>query len=142
VREDFERRLDAAPDDWALRLVYADYLEEQGEADGPRLLRWQALTKVVPFRLAADRAWTYKRWVLTPDGDFWGWSRKWPLWAKDVDFVWADVCRQTRAYARPYVRFWTRAAAEDVLRRALVRYDAKVAAARQTNTNLDNGGDR
>jgi uncharacterized protein (TIGR02996 family) len=41
TREPFEQALDADPDDWTLRLVYADWLAEQGDAL-ERAQRWMA----------------------------------------------------------------------------------------------------
>ncbi len=40
TEEDFQRALDANPDDWQTRLVFADWLEEQGDAraEGYRVL--------------------------------------------------------------------------------------------------------
>jgi uncharacterized protein (TIGR02996 family) len=41
-REDFEAALDRDPDDGALRLVYADWLEEQGDVELAYAQRWMA----------------------------------------------------------------------------------------------------
>lgn len=44
----FRRELDLKPDDWSLRLIYADWLEEQGETERARLQRWLVENKRYP----------------------------------------------------------------------------------------------
>lgn len=48
-REAFERALDERPDDWGLRLVYADWLLEQGEYDLETAQRWMAENERTPW---------------------------------------------------------------------------------------------
>jgi uncharacterized protein (TIGR02996 family) len=51
-REGFETALDADPRDWGLRLVYADWLADQGEEDLERAQRWMAEHRQCPLRMA------------------------------------------------------------------------------------------
>lgn len=48
VRDDLHRSLVLTPDDWVLRMVYADCLEEEGELGLSNGQRWQALNKRRP----------------------------------------------------------------------------------------------
>ena len=41
TRDDFEHKLDNNPEDWELRLIYADWLEEQGD-NFAETQRWMA----------------------------------------------------------------------------------------------------
>ena len=41
TRDDFEHKLDNNPEDWKLRLIYADWLEEQGD-NFAETQRWMA----------------------------------------------------------------------------------------------------
>ncbi len=54
VDVDFEAALDAAPDDWTLRLVYADRLDEAGEAALAAAQRWMARNRVTPVASMLD----------------------------------------------------------------------------------------
>jgi len=54
-RDAFERALDRRPNDWATRLVYADWLEENGEPVLAAGQRWQARYKKRPHCDRGDR---------------------------------------------------------------------------------------
>lgn len=54
---EFESHLDAHPDDWEYRLVYADWLEEQGDPFC-ETQRWQVANKRRPL-LFLDGEWTW-----------------------------------------------------------------------------------
>jgi uncharacterized protein (TIGR02996 family) len=45
---DFERQLGRNPKDWPLRLVYADWLDEQGDQELARAQRWMAKRERCP----------------------------------------------------------------------------------------------
>jgi uncharacterized protein (TIGR02996 family) len=65
--DDFQRQLDAQPDDWQTRLVFADWLDERGDprAEGYRAL---GILRRVPQR--RSEAWGPKmRWVYFWDGE-------------------------------------------------------------------------
>lgn len=57
-REQFESAINANPKDFPLRLLYADWLEEQGDetAEG---WRWMAQNGKVPKRLASPLCWKW-----------------------------------------------------------------------------------
>ena len=73
TEDDFQAALDAKPDDWQTRLVFADWLDERGDprAEGYRAL---GVLRLVPLRPAGEnRAW-YARadsapatWLLDPE---------------------------------------------------------------------------
>lgn len=50
VRDHFESLLDQNPADWTTRIIYADWLEENGEPVLAAGQRWQAINKVYPFK--------------------------------------------------------------------------------------------
>jgi uncharacterized protein (TIGR02996 family) len=50
LRASFERRLGRRPDDWGLRLVYADWLEEEGETALAAAQRYMAEHEAWPRR--------------------------------------------------------------------------------------------
>ena len=59
ARHDFERQLDDNPSDWVLRLIYADWLEEQGD-NFAEAQRWMAENKKCPeYRGAAAGEWAW-----------------------------------------------------------------------------------
>lgn len=45
----FEAALDAEPEAWATRMVYADMLDEQGNAGYAAAQRWMAANELAPF---------------------------------------------------------------------------------------------
>jgi uncharacterized protein (TIGR02996 family) len=45
---DFQTHLEQSPDDWEMRLVYADWLEERGESIQANGQRWQVEHKKYP----------------------------------------------------------------------------------------------
>ena len=67
-RDTFEALLDINPADWTTRLIYADWLEEQGDAAGARLQRWMVANKVCPERVIRS---VYG----FPTEEFWIWPR-------------------------------------------------------------------
>jgi uncharacterized protein (TIGR02996 family) len=66
-REDFEAALDLAPDDWALRRVYADWLEEQGDYELAHAQRWMAVNRKHPRQWSDcaldEKPWRWFVWV-------------------------------------------------------------------------------
>jgi uncharacterized protein (TIGR02996 family) len=48
MSDPFRARLDESPEDWDLRRVYADWLDEQGRAEEATGQRWQADRKLRP----------------------------------------------------------------------------------------------
>jgi uncharacterized protein (TIGR02996 family) len=72
-REAFLRAIVAAPDDDLPRLVYADYLEENGQPDHAELIRLQCwLTSRTPNDIVAEEIWQHQteliRTVNVADG--------------------------------------------------------------------------
>lgn len=53
----FIAALDERPDDWRLRLIYSDWLEEQGRLDEAACQRWMERTRFCPTKSAATPAW-------------------------------------------------------------------------------------
>lgn len=60
TEDDFQRQLDAHPDDWQARLVYADWLEERGDprAEGYRALG--VLRRVPDYTRAPFCPWCWR----------------------------------------------------------------------------------
>ncbi len=48
ARSPFEAALDSAPDDWPLRLVYADWLDENGDPELAFAQRWMGQNQKCP----------------------------------------------------------------------------------------------
>jgi uncharacterized protein (TIGR02996 family) len=71
-REELVKNILAAPEDDDLRLVFADWLEEHGEADRANLIRYQCTAaKVAPW----ERSWQESTWraeaLIEEHGDAW-----------------------------------------------------------------------
>jgi len=60
-RDRFESTLDVDPEDWVQRLVYADFLEEQGEYEAAEGQRWQATKRRHPERMSGSFFWWHPR---------------------------------------------------------------------------------
>ena len=56
TEEDFQKALDANPDDWQTRLVFADWLQDRDDprADGYRAL---AVLRVAPYAEESGKGW-------------------------------------------------------------------------------------
>jgi uncharacterized protein (TIGR02996 family) len=113
-RDAFEAALDADPDDWSLRLVYADWLDENGDADLARCQRWMAANRKRPvcrppaFLHVAD-GWD---WSLGNESLMYGIPRhlgKWMPWPGPSE--------------SSYREYPTRRAAERALATALSKQD-------------------
>lgn len=57
-RETFERLLDENPADWETRLIYADWLESEGD-DFCECQRWMAENQKCPLNAAGQYRWQY-----------------------------------------------------------------------------------
>ncbi len=64
TRDDFEKLLDETPDDWDLRLVYSDWLEEHGDELLACAQRWLVRHKKHPKSLLPEHKWREDK-VLT-----------------------------------------------------------------------------
>ena len=58
----FETALDLHPDNWACRLVYADWLAEQGDERRAAGQRWQARRRITVGTREGDCIWKCSRW--------------------------------------------------------------------------------
>jgi uncharacterized protein (TIGR02996 family) len=67
TEEDFQAALDATPEDWQTRLVFADWLEERGD---PRAQAFRALGQLRrnPGRFAGSEARPYDLWCWLSQG--------------------------------------------------------------------------
>lgn len=61
---DFERQLDTNPRDWLCRLVYADWLDEQGETGAAAAQRYMTANEVTPVSDDALDEWGW--WAVGP----------------------------------------------------------------------------
>ena len=62
----FHRGLDLTPTDWPLRLVYADWLEEQGRLNEAFAQRWMAQEQKRPRFYHKFQQWVwYDEWQVT-----------------------------------------------------------------------------
>ena len=68
TQEDWEAQLDKSPDDWDLRLVYADWLEEEGLQDLAGAQRWLAREQKHPR--GANVIWWHPYPNLEPNQSF------------------------------------------------------------------------
>jgi uncharacterized protein (TIGR02996 family) len=68
TEDDFQRALDACPEDWQTRLVFADWLDERGDPRGPGY-RALGANEMHPMRL--DSRWLYLRASLRLPGAQW-----------------------------------------------------------------------
>ncbi len=60
MREHFEAMLDADPEDWTCRAIYADFLEEQGEVVAAQCQRWMVERKRRPHTSSmTTMGWTW-----------------------------------------------------------------------------------
>jgi uncharacterized protein (TIGR02996 family) len=55
--EDFEAQLDANDQDWELRMVYADWLDEQGDSELARAQRWMVKHGCYPYGPNRVKCW-------------------------------------------------------------------------------------
>lgn len=72
----FNKRLNSNPRCWSLRLIYADWLEDQGDSDGAATQRWMAKHKIAP-KTYYSIFWEIKQ--LLDDKNCWNW------WISDGD---------------------------------------------------------
>ena len=68
TKDDFERQLDHDPSDWQTRLIYADWLEEEGNTFC-ETQRWMVERKIQPGRDARGR-WRWWGHYLTGKPSF------------------------------------------------------------------------
>lgn len=68
TEEDFQAALDAHPEDWQTRLVFADWLEEQGD---PRAEGYRALGVNGMHPMLLSSLWGYLRGSLRRPGAQW-----------------------------------------------------------------------
>src|SRR4051812_15097832 len=81
TRDDLLRAIGESPDDDALRLVYADWLEENGDPDRAAFVRAQLEADREPNR----RESLARRRVNGLDRDvYWSWVRELPAWARTL----------------------------------------------------------
>jgi uncharacterized protein (TIGR02996 family) len=108
--EDFQAALDAHPEDWQTRLVFADWLDERGDPRGPGYRALGAMRNA-PDRFSDDSGCSWTWWMGSP-----GLSRReylspdwWELLSGgDED---SDVTRE----------YLTRRAADDAAARAFAK---------------------
>lgn len=62
---EWKAELDASPADWFSRLIYADWLDENGETNKAYLQRWLVKHQIHPM------------WSSSGDKVGWGWRNKW-----------------------------------------------------------------
>jgi uncharacterized protein (TIGR02996 family) len=112
TEDDFQAMLDANPEDWQTRLIFADWLDERGDprAEG---YRWLGEMRLYPID---DRAHTAPDWPPHQTCP-WGWRHE--------DYrPYPHACLPAVLTARPdwdsYL-FRTRRAAEDAVARAFSR---------------------
>jgi uncharacterized protein (TIGR02996 family) len=75
TEDDFHTALDANPEDWQTRLVFADWLEERGD---PRAEGYRAL---------GARRLRPNKWVQLPDVFHWWWGGDEVFWRNNTDVV-------------------------------------------------------
>jgi uncharacterized protein (TIGR02996 family) len=111
--DSFESALDRRPADWALRLVAADWLEENGDPFGAECLRWQARHRKRPDRnrwYEPDGLWAW--WVLFPPD---AWNPERPRCRNVPEPLWNKLPPRVDWFAG-YRAYPSRAAAEYALR--------------------------
>lgn len=67
TEDDFQLALDANPDDWQTRLVFADWLQERGDerAEGYRALGVMRMYPVMEPHKNKHRRWQWSRWATS-----------------------------------------------------------------------------
>lgn len=65
TEDDFQTALDANPDDWQTRLVFADWLDERGDPRGPGY-RALGLLRLVPHRSESTGLWVWWNGAYCP----------------------------------------------------------------------------
>lgn len=95
TEDDFQKALDAHPDDWQTRLVFADWLEERGDARAEGYRALGVLRKHPHKQSAADWTWQgadsvsqdanklTRDWMFIVSG-FTDGRRCWPLSPRDA----------------------------------------------------------
>jgi len=59
TQPEWDDALDREPDNWHRRLVYSDWLEEQGDEQGARLQRWMVKYDTAPSTLSSGSLWRF-----------------------------------------------------------------------------------
>mgnify|MGYP001611533796 CR=1 FL=1 len=67
--ENFEEQLDLDPGNWDVRLVYSDWLEEQGELEYASYLRWTVRNKKRPYRIVHYKIEVWYGWTCPGWGE-------------------------------------------------------------------------
>ena len=75
TEDDFQRALDADPEDWQTRLVFADWLEERGDS------------RAEGYRALGVRHLRPNKWVQKPDRSHWWWGGDEMFWQSNPDVV-------------------------------------------------------
>lgn len=77
--EQFERALDEKPDDWELRLVYADFLDDNDDPAFAACQRWMSGNKAIPSRFKRYKKIKKKEWAW--------WSEDSHMTGKEIDII-------------------------------------------------------
>jgi uncharacterized protein (TIGR02996 family) len=110
---DFHAALDATPDDWQTRLVFADWLDEQGD---PRAAGYRALATLRARPQSTGSHW----WSNRADAD-WSSHAGFNLLPED----WFELTTPSMESQSCHCDFDTRRDAEDAAARAFARLSAQ-----------------
>jgi uncharacterized protein (TIGR02996 family) len=80
TEDDFQKALDAQPDDWQTRLVFADWLDERGD---PRAEGYRALGALRRVPFDGDPYASSRVSSRRPDG----WESGWSFWGGSFDYI-------------------------------------------------------
>ena len=115
TEDDFQAALDADTSDWQTRLVFADWLEEQGDprAEGYRALGTRRRAPVPTYRAPQVRWWDEA-------------SENGPKGPDDIPRDWLDlIASSKRGFYGDYVLFDSRREAEDAAALAFAKLPAR-----------------
>lgn len=126
TEDDFQKALDADPNDHQTRLVFADWLQERGDerAEGYRMLGY---ARMVPFgpKRPTQIGDTHWGWLETVTGRSHGCTVK-SYWHTHLSTVWVSAPPGWhKSWSGRRVAYPTRAEAEDDAARAWLKVDAK-----------------
>jgi uncharacterized protein (TIGR02996 family) len=103
----FEERLELNPADWTTRIIYADWMEEQGDHIAARGQRWMARHKKRPYWDCRSKTWD------------WYYGKNLGSWDSVIPINLLDKLRGWVRSGRSYQEYSTRIAAEAALAQAL-----------------------
>ena len=109
MRESFEAELDRDPANWGLKLIYADWLEEQGEHIAARGQRWMAENEKHPYCDYERKTWNWYHVI---------WY-KWNAGIPELLFYKLDKLRNWKKWNIGWIEYPTRIAAESALAYAI-----------------------